>query len=95
MPKESYPFDLTKANHTQTVTYVWASDGWCYIPELQRRHRFTVTRRVDTLIMTEESWSGVIPLPENLDKVELTVLSLSPRAWMEECGAFCEIYVEQ
>lgn len=95
IPKDSYPFELTKLKEGKEITYMWASDGWCYIPELKTRQKFLITPVTDEFIMTEEPWEGLLPLPQNLEKVMRYLLSQSPRIWLEENQLFSEIYVEQ
>ncbi len=94
LTKESYPLDLTKPRDTKELLYVWGCDGWCYISELKKRVKFLITNNND-LIMTEEQWEGVLPLPQFVEKIQMTLISESPRVWMEESPSFCEIYVEQ
>jgi hypothetical protein len=86
---------LTSPKEVKEVTYIWSSDGWCYIPEVKMRQRFLTTNDSESLILIEESWEGVIPLPQNLEKVTRYLLSEQPRCWMEENQYFSEIYVEQ
>lgn len=40
---------------------IWGNDGWCYIPELTIRRKFTETGNI------QEAWSGVIALPEHIE----------------------------
>ncbi len=93
--KHSYPFELTNPQEEQEVTYMWASDGWCYIPELKTRQKFLVTDVHDQFMLMEEPWEGLIPLPENSEKVTRCLLSATPRVWLEENQYFSDVYVEQ
>jgi hypothetical protein len=96
MDPESYPFDLTNPNEVRVVTFIWAKDGWCYIPELHKRQRFYIQPDVSILTLVEEPWLGVIPQPLNLEKVKQSLFSVGhPRIWMEETPGFSELYVEQ
>jgi len=45
-----------------SVTMIWASDGWCYVPQLKMRCKF----RTDNSI--QEPWDGVIAMPEHVEE---------------------------
>lgn len=60
-----------------TVTRVWGNDGWCYLPELLLRQKMTETDYY------QESWNGVISMPEHIEKIEWKLLSMKPRMWSE------------
>ena len=68
-----------KPIESKTVTLIWASDGWCYIPQIKIRQRFTET------LFYLESWNGIIGLPCSVEQVQLAVYSKEPRIW-EEIG---------
>ena len=34
--------NLNKPIESKNVTFIWGNDGWCYIPELTKRQRFSV-----------------------------------------------------
>jgi len=59
------------------VTLIWANDGWCYIPQLNIRQRFTETHYY------HESWTGIIAMPEYIEEVERTLYSKEPLIWRE------------
>ena len=59
------------------VTLIWANDGWCYIPQLNIRQRFTETHYY------HESWTGIIAMPEYVEEVERTLYSKEPLIWRE------------
>lgn len=46
---------------SQSVTMIWSSDGWCYVPDLKIRCKF----RTD--ISIQEPWDGVIGMPEYVE----------------------------
>jgi hypothetical protein len=69
-----------KPIESRDVTLIWARDGWCYIPQLKLRQRFTETN------FYLESWNGVIGLPCSVEQIQLAVYSKEPRIW-EETGA--------
>ena len=93
---KSYPLDFDNVKQVSNVTFIWASDGWCYIPELKKRRRYILTDDNDIMMLVEEPWEGIVPPPLSLEKVKLSLFSESfPQVWMEESGAFSELYVEQ
>lgn len=91
--RKDYPKNLL-CKETKDVTYVWASDGWTYIPELRIRRKYRETPMEDVFDLLEENWSGVIFLGEYTEKVSLRIYSDSPRVWEEQSPDFCELYAE-
>ena len=89
----NYPNNL-EYKEKKVVTYIWASDGWTYIPELKIRRRYLETNEKDIFEIIEQNWVGVIFLGEYLEKVSLQVYSEYPRIWSEEGSSVCELYVE-
>jgi hypothetical protein len=73
---------------SKKVTLIWANDGWCYIPQLKLRQRF------DTKYFFEE-WDGVIALPEYVETVNWSLISLAPRSWREQGEGFDHIFEEK
>jgi hypothetical protein len=71
-----------KPIESKKVTLIWANDGWCYIPQLKIRQRFT-----EKLYHYEE-WSGVIAMPENIETTEWVLYSKEPRVWKEQNEVF-------
>ena len=69
-----------KPIESRDVTLIWARDGWCYIPQIKLRQKFTET------LFYSEPWNGVIGLPCSVEQVQLAVYSKEPRIW-EETGA--------
>ena len=67
----------TKPIESKNVTLIWANDGWCYIPQLKLRQRFTETH------YTSEEWVGVIAMPEHIEQVTWALHSKEPRIWQE------------
>jgi len=68
-----------KPIESREVTLIWARDGWCYIPQIKLRQKFTET------LFYLEPWHGVIGLPCSVEQVQLAVYSKEPRIW-EETG---------
>ena len=59
------------------ATFLWGNDGWCYIPELKIRQKFTETEYIF------ENWDGVTAMPLNIEKLVWQLYSESPRIWRE------------
>jgi hypothetical protein len=68
---------LTNPIESKNVTLIWANDGWCYIPQLKTRQRFTETHYIS------EDWTGVIAMPEYIEEVTWVLHSKEPRIWQE------------
>ena len=77
---------LSKPIESKKVTFIWSNDGWCYIPELKLRQKFSETR------FTQEEWDGVIAMPEYIETVNRYVYSVSPLVWREKGSQFDEVY---
>jgi len=71
-----------KAIESKQITLIWANDGWCYIPQLKIRQRFT-----DKLYY-QEDWTGVIAMPENIETTDWVLYSKEPRIWQEQGDVF-------
>ena len=69
---------------SKNVTFIWANDGWCYIPQLNLRQKFTNTHYY------HEDWNGVIALPEYIEQVTWTLHSKEPRVWQENEDVFSQ-----
>jgi len=67
----------SKPIESKNVTLIWANDGWCYIPQLKLRQRFTETH------YTSEEWMGTIAMPEYIEQVTWALHSKEPRVWQE------------
>ena len=78
----SKPLQKTK------TTFIWGSDGWCYVPELKLRQKYTENKYFF------EHWEGVIAPPLSLEKVDWYLYSQSPRCWREETETSNEIFQE-
>jgi hypothetical protein len=70
----------------QNVTLLWCDDGWCYIPALKLRQKFTETKYF------HEKWDGVIATPLYIEDITWTLFSEKPRAWSETSDQFSEFY---
>ena len=73
-----------KAIESKRVTIIWADDGWCYIPQLQMRQRFTETHYY------REDWAGVIAMPEHIETVTWALYSKEPRVWQEDAEVYSQ-----
>lgn len=73
------------------VAFLWASDGWCYVPELFQRRKYTLLddKKIEFVC---EKWEGIIPLFQSYEIVKLTTYSSS--AWKEETKDGSDIFVE-
>ena len=67
----------TLAKNAKKTTLIWGNDGWCYLPELKMRQRFTETKYY------HEDWDGIIAMPEYVETTYRTVLSKEPLVWQE------------
>lgn len=73
---------LTSPIQSKEVTLIWGNDGWCYIPDLKMRQRYTESQYFF------EFWDGVIAMPEHIEQVEWILYSESPRLWKEASELF-------
>lgn len=94
MPVESYPLTLEKPLKMSNVTYLWCNDGWCYIPEINIRRKYSTSDNNSELNIIEQNWTGVIPVCEYSEMVEISLYSDSPQIWKEKIEDFSELYVE-
>lgn len=85
---------VSSTSNSKQITRVWGIDGWCYIPELRVRQRFSVTDTSEILDFKSESWHGVIPIPEHQEQVTYSLLSAKPLRWQEEGSWGSERYEE-
>jgi len=77
---------LGKPIESKKVTFIWSTDGWCYIPQLNLRQKFTES------LFTQEEWDGVIAIPEHVETINRCVYSRSPLIWREKGSQFDEVY---
>lgn len=75
IPLKQSLYLLTKSNEIRNIYRLWADDGWCYIPQLKKRERFTETH------FFSENWDGIIPIPLYSEQVLQYVYS--PLVWRE------------
>lgn len=87
-PTKHYQSDSIKPLFEIEITRIWASDGWCYIPQIIKREKFTETK------FMEENWNGVIPIPVYSETLTRMVYSESPRVWREKGQGFDEVFEE-
>jgi len=71
---------------SKQVNLIWGNDGWCYIPQLKIRHKFTEDKYF------REKWDGVIAMPEHIEHITWTLYSHSPLIWRESSSEFDQIY---
>ena len=83
---------VSSSKSSSQITRIWAQDGWCYIPELSQRQRFSVVG--EFLEMEQEIWRGVIPMPEHRESLGYNVRGLQPLTWQEEGPGWAELYEE-
>jgi hypothetical protein len=84
----------SSTSKSKQITRVWGNDGWCYIPELRVRQRFSATTDSQTLEFTSETWDGVIPIPQYQEQVTYSLLSAKPLSWQEQGTWGSERYAE-
>jgi len=80
--KKLNPGNLKNPLKTQLVNFIWGIDGWCYIPELKIRQKYTETKYF------MEEWNGIIPMPCHHEKIEWSLYSQKPRIWKEGNDVF-------
>lgn len=85
VPLEHYTSTLPKPIKSKTVTMLWGNDGWCYIPQLQIRQKYTENTYVF------QSWDGVIAIPAHTEEVTWALYSESPRVWREQDEIFSQL----
>lgn len=75
----------TLAKNAKNTILIWGNDGWCYIPELKMRQRFTENKYF------REDWDGVIAMPEFIETIQRVVLSKEPLSWQEDCEIYSTV----
>jgi len=75
---------LKKPIESKNVTLIWSNDGWCYIPQLKIRQKFTETQYY------REDWHGVIAMPEYIEQVNWILYSKEPLTWQENEDFFSQ-----
>jgi len=73
------------AKNAKKTTLIWGNDGWCYIPELKMRQRFTEKKYY------REDWDGVVAMPEYIEIIERSITTKEPLVWQEESEIFSAI----
>ena len=71
---------------TKKLNLIWGNDGWCYIPDLRIRQKFTENKYF------REKWDGVIAMPEYIENITWTLYSRSPLVWRESGNEFDHLY---
>ncbi len=90
---QSYPLTLEPKGDAVRMFYFWCNDGWCYIPEIKIRRKF-ILEKLNQFEVSQESWSGAIPMYEHYESVLVTVYSDSPQIWKEQTDYSSELFVE-
>ena len=97
MSPESYPLSLDNPKQIIDVTYMWCNDGWCYVPHLKQRRKYTLEEHgiIDVSI---ESYDGVMPMFQHSEEVQLTVFQWKEgqiaKVWSEKTDFSCDLFVE-
>jgi hypothetical protein len=86
--KASFASEPSNPIQKTKTTFIWGSDGWCYVPELKLRQKYTENRYLF------DSWEGVIAPPLNIETVDWYLYSQAPRCWREVTGFSDEIFEE-
>jgi hypothetical protein len=74
--------NLPAALKSMQAIFIWGSDGWCYIPQLKIRQKFTEKKYF------MEEWDGIVPIPCHHEKMEWALISDKPRIWKEGSDVF-------
>lgn len=91
--KRTTTFSASNPKKTILITRIWANDGWCYVPEMQQRHKF-FTISEDVFRMETEDYTGAIPFPEHSELVTYWLISEKPLRWAEQGNRWCEAFEE-
>lgn len=83
---KSTPSNLTNPIESKDVTLIWSTDGWCYIPQLKTRQKFTETH------FFHEDWDGIIGMPAHTEQITWILYSKEPRVWREQGEQHDELY---
>lgn len=81
---EASTLTSNKPIESKKVTFIWATDGWCYVPQLKLRQKFTDKRYYS------EDWQGIIAMPEYIEQVSWSLYSKEPRVWQENEDVFSQ-----
>lgn len=98
MTLESYPFTLDSPKQVLDVTYLWANDGWCYVPEMKQRRKY-ILEDAGVIDVQIEDYYGVMPMSLHEEAVVLTVYSQrkeekTAKVWSEKTDFSCDLFVE-
>ena len=75
------------------VTFLWANDGWCYIPEIKQRRKYLLSNEGAVEILMQ-LWPYAIPKIEHTEHVTQKVLQEKPLILQEQVGDSSELYEE-
>lgn len=89
----SSKYALMTPKERNEVTFLWANDGWCYIPELKQRRKYVLANDGSVEILIQ-LWSYAIPMPQHTEKVTQKVLAKQPQVVLEETEKSSELYEE-
>lgn len=82
-----------KATNAQNITRIWASDGWCYIPQFGERQKF-IDHSPNVFQIITEKWDGIIPSQEYVEQVQYSLITKTPLIWIEKTLSACEKFEE-
>ena len=74
----------------KTITFLWCSDGMCYIPELKQRRSYFLQQGL--LKVEIQPWEGVLPQVESSEQVEV-LQAEQPLAYREKFLQYDDLYV--
>jgi hypothetical protein len=89
--KKLVPPSSFKAIDEYTTVYIWCSDGWMYDRGIRRKYSFSDG---NILIEEEATERAVYSDVQQIEKIHIFILSMSPKIWIEKGDAFEEMYVE-
>jgi hypothetical protein len=76
---------------SQNIIRIWASDGWCYIPNFGERQKF-IARSPELFELVKQKWDGIIPSSEYVENVEY--YQITKNSWIEKTIWGCEKFQE-
>ena len=88
--RRSQTFSASDYPIIQSITRVWANDGWCYIPEFKKRQQFFDT--ADGILLKSENYDGIIPLPLYSERLVYQTSPERPQSWVESGEWGGEVY---
>ena len=74
----------------ESITRIWANDGWCYIPEQKKRQQFFDTE--NGILLKSETYDGIIPLQLHWEALVYMTSPEHPQSWVEMGNGWGELY---